>query len=49
MNINKNFGNEKKNWEERGVRIKLPFFLPAMCPSVSNLVPNHCLDIILSP
>ena len=31
----------------RGVRIKLP--IAAMRPSVSNLMPNQCLDIILLP
>ena len=33
----------------RGVRINLTNNSAAMRPSISNLVPNQCLDIILLP
>ena len=50
MNINVNFKNEKKNCRKiKGFTYKITNFLPAMCRSVSNLVPNQRLVIVLLP
>ena len=48
MNINENFRNERKNQRKnKGCTYKITNISPAVCSSVSNLVPNQCLDIIL--
>ena len=50
MNINENFRNERKIVGKlRNLPTKLPNILPAMCPSVSNLVPNQYLVKVLLP
>ena len=50
MNINVNFRNERENLRKiKGCTYKITNISAAMRPSVSNLVPNQCLDIILLP
>ena len=50
MNINENFYNERKNLRKiTGCTYKKTNVTPTMCPSVSNLVPIQCLDILLLP
>ena len=50
MNINENFRYERQNLRKiRGCMYKITNILAAMRLSVSNLVPNQCLDIVLLP
>ena len=45
-----NFINERKNLRNiKGCTYKIINIPPAVCSSLSNLVPNQCLDIILIP
>ena len=48
MNFNKNFRNERENIIKiKSSTYKITFALPAMCSSVSNLMPNQCIDTVL--
>ena len=50
MNINENFINERSNLRKiKACMYEITNISAAMHPSVSNLVPNQCLDIILLP
>ena len=50
MNINENFRDERKNLRKiKGCTYKITNGLPVTCYSVSNLMPNQCLDIVLLP
>ena len=47
MSFNENLRNEMKNLRKvKGFTYEITNISPAMCSSVSNLVPNQCLDII---
>ena len=50
MNSFENFKKERKNRRNiKGFTYKITNILPAMCSSVSNLVPNQCLVKVLLP
>ena len=50
ININENFRNERQNLRKiKGCTYKITNISAALSPSVSNLVPNQCLDIVLLP
>ena len=50
INIKENFRNERNILRRiKGCTYKITNGLPAMCSSVSNLMPNQCLNIVLLP
>ena len=50
ININENFRNKRKDLRKiKGCAYKITNGLPVMQSSVSNLIPNQCLVIVLLP
>ena len=49
MNINENFRNDRKKNQRKNKECtyKITNISPAICSSVSNMVSNQCLDILL--
>ena len=50
ININENFRTERNIHRRiKGCTYKITNGLPTMCSSVSNLMSNQCIDIVLLP